>query len=92
MQSVDAILADLGLDQTPRLVVFNKIDRLENGAERLRMLCRRYQAVAVSAARREGLDALVDSADRLVFHREKKGTFRFSEAGAKVDQGVTQKI
>ncbi len=62
MAAVDAILASLSLDGVPKLVVFNKIDRLQNG--QLGSLCRRYDAVAVSALRREGLDQLVEEADR----------------------------
>jgi GTP-binding protein HflX len=63
MQAVDSILHDLGLDDRARLVVFNKIDRLGDGADLLASLCRRHGAVAVSALRREGLDRLVEAAD-----------------------------
>jgi len=66
MQAVDAILAQLALERVPKLVVFNKIDRLSNGSDWLASLSRRHQAVAVSARRGEGLDRLVDEADRLL--------------------------
>jgi GTP-binding protein HflX len=66
MQAVDAILAQLSLDRVPKLVVFNKTDRLGNGSDWLASLCRRYRAVAVSALRREGLDQLVEAADHLL--------------------------
>ncbi|MGH7857529.1 MAG: GTPase HflX [Candidatus Binatia bacterium] len=70
MEAVEAILDDLELEAVPRLVVFNKIDRLGNGDDLLRSLCRRHQAVAVSALGREGLDALVEAADRVLFEHE----------------------
>jgi GTP-binding protein HflX len=63
MAAVDAILASLELERVPKLVVFNKIDRLQNGAVELANLCRRYDATAVSALRRDGLDRLVAEAD-----------------------------
>ena len=66
MQAVDAILAQLALERVPKLVVFNKIDRLSNGSDWLASLSRRHHAVAVSARRGEGLDRLVDEADRLL--------------------------
>jgi GTP-binding protein HflX len=64
MKAVDAILLELGLGRVPKLVVFNKTDRLGDGSEWLASLVRRYQAVAVSALRGEGLDRLVEEADR----------------------------
>lgn len=69
MQAVDSIVHDLELDRIPTLVVFNKIDRLENGAQELASLCRRYDAVAVSALRGEGLDRLVAAADQRLGER-----------------------
>jgi len=66
MQAVDAILAQLALERVPKLVVFNKIDRLSNGSDWLASLSRRHHAVPVSARRGEGLDRLVDEADRLL--------------------------
>jgi GTPase len=66
MKAVDAILQDLDLAQVRKLVVFNKTDRLGNGSDWLASLTRRYGAVAVSALRGEGLDRLVETADRLL--------------------------
>jgi len=66
MEAVDAILRGLGLDAVAKLVVFNKIDRLSDGAEALASLCRRHRAVAVSALAGQGLDRLVEAADRLL--------------------------
>jgi GTPase len=66
MEAVDSILGDLHLDSVPKLVVFNKIDRLSDGTDSLASLCRRHGAVAVSALRGQGLDHLVEAADRML--------------------------
>jgi GTP-binding protein HflX len=66
MEAVDSILSDLHLDSVPKLVVFNKIDRLSDGADAPASLCRRHRAVAVSALRGQGLDHLVEAADRML--------------------------
>jgi GTP-binding protein HflX len=79
MAAVDAILAGLALERVPKLVVFNKIDRLQNGAGELANLCRRYDAVAVSALRRDGLDRLVAEADRRI---RRNGDAAASQASA----------
>ena len=49
------ILGKLKLEHIPRLAVFNKVDRLENSGA----FAGRSDAVAVSALKGEGLDALV---------------------------------
>ncbi len=74
MGAVEGILRDLDLDRVARLVVFNKIDRLGDGSDFLQGLCRRHQAVAVSALQAEGLKALVEAADRILFE-QREGTF-----------------
>ena len=57
LQAVEAILADMRLHETPRILVLNKWDRLE--PEIRAALVERYpDAVTVSAALGEGLDAL----------------------------------
>jgi GTP-binding protein HflX len=61
MDAVARVLADLNLQSIPRLVVMNKADRVE--ASVVEGLCRRFDAVAVSALRREGLDRLLRAAE-----------------------------
>jgi 50S ribosomal subunit-associated GTPase HflX len=73
MEAVDAILRSLHLDSVSKLVVFNKIDRLSDGAQTLTSLCRRHRAVAVSALSRQGLDHLVEAADRMLGERRPNG-------------------
>ncbi len=64
MDAVARILADLDLGSIPRLIVMNKADMVD--ALTMERLCRHYEAVAVSALRREGLDRLMASAEALI--------------------------
>ncbi len=63
-EAVDRILSDLELNAIPRLTVLNKADRVD--ASRLEKLCRRFEGIAVSALKREGLDALMKEAEGLI--------------------------
>jgi GTP-binding protein HflX len=64
MEAVEAILEGLGFAAIPRLVVFNKIDRVP--AALLPSLRGRPDAVAVSALTTEGMDELVERVGTLV--------------------------
>ena len=57
MQTVDQILQELSLENTPRLIVFNKKDRVE--PEMVKALCERHSAIAISALRPESLVPLL---------------------------------
>ncbi len=60
IQSVDAVLKDIGAEGKPTLMVFNKIDQLNGGQEVLpRFLERHPNGVAISAATGEGIPALL---------------------------------
>lgn len=54
MEAVEKILLELGLEEIPRFLVFNKEDKLDQ--EEVRALCKRYGAVSISALRPEGLE------------------------------------
>lgn len=56
MASVERILAELHLEQLPRLVVFNKMDLADK--TELDTMCRRYGALAISAIDRRTLASL----------------------------------
>ncbi len=58
IRAVNAVLEDIGAAGKPTLMVFNKIDRLENGEVVGRFLEQYPNSVAVSAATGEGLPAL----------------------------------
>lgn len=55
--AVDRILRDLSLDEVPRLLVFNKTDLVPN--EEIAPLCRRYDAIPVSARHPESFGPLL---------------------------------
>jgi GTPase len=57
MRVVDRILDDLDLKDKPMLIVFNKIDRIDRGFERL--LEARHRAVSISCLKKEGIEGLV---------------------------------
>jgi GTP-binding protein HflX len=58
--AVDEVLAEIGADDTPRLLVLNKVDLLDPD-ERSQLLIHNPGAVAVSASTGEGLDELRDA-------------------------------
>jgi len=60
--AVESILASLGDEGIPRLVVFNKADLL-TPERRHEVLGDRPEAVAISAAKREGLGDLLHAVD-----------------------------
>jgi GTPase len=64
MDAVSRVLEDLELRSIPRLIVMNKSDMVD--ASHLESLCRRFEAVAVSALKREGLDRLIKAAESLI--------------------------
>lgn len=55
--SVEKILSDLDLGMIPRLLVFNKIDQVLDAE--IAPLCRRFQAIPVSAMNRKTFDPLM---------------------------------
>ncbi len=59
IQAVEKILTELELDRIPRLLVFNKIDQVP--AEEVTPLCRRFQAIGVSALDRGSFIPLMDA-------------------------------
>src|SRR5205085_5529897 len=60
--AVDEVLSEIGADDRPRLLVLNKVDLLDD--ERRRELSfRRREAIQVSAATGEGLDALHEAVE-----------------------------
>jgi GTP-binding protein HflX len=64
--AVDRILGDLGLAEKPRVLVMNKVDRLPPG-EGAALAHRAADAVAISAATRDGIPDLLHACDRLLW-------------------------
>jgi len=64
VEAVETILSELGLAQIPRLLVFNKCDRLPPAEAE--SLCRRYAAIGVSALHPKTLAPVSDALDRML--------------------------
>lgn len=62
IQAVERILGELELDRIPRLLVFNKTDQVP--PEEVAPLCRRFEAVPVSALDRSSFDGLLAELQR----------------------------
>jgi GTPase len=63
LDAVNRVLSDLDLKSIPKLLVLNKADLVDSSL--MNGLCQRFEAVAVSAMRREGLDRLISAAESL---------------------------
>ena len=73
IKSVDKILDGLNLGTQQRLLVFNKIDKVP--VEDLVHICRRYDAVAVSALKRDSFGPLLDSMQQRFWPEEEDSLF-----------------
>ncbi|WP_455242715.1 GTPase HflX [Petrachloros mirabilis] len=60
--AVETVLTDLGFDGIPRTLVLNKCDRMTK--TEVDVLCRRYQAIGISALHSETLPPLLDHLER----------------------------
>ncbi|RMG67412.1 MAG: GTPase HflX [Nitrospirae bacterium] len=58
IESVERVLEELGLLDKPRLLVFNKMDRVSE--EEVHHLCQRYNAIAISAIDRKSFRPLLE--------------------------------
>ena len=65
VEAVEGILSSLELHATPRLKVWNKCDRLT--PEQAQALVREHGGVAISAATKQGLQALLHKAEATLF-------------------------
>ncbi|KIH76398.1 GTP-binding protein HflX [Geoalkalibacter ferrihydriticus] len=66
--AVERILQDLDLGDLPRLLVFNKIDRVPAGEAAA--LCRRFEAIGVSALDRSTFESLLEELQRRFWPQE----------------------
>jgi GTP-binding protein HflX len=78
MQTTEALLADLDLDRVPRVVVYNKSDRLIPG--HASAVARGTDAVAVSALDRASLAPLLARINHELFERHGEGVVATFEA------------
>ena len=75
VDAVHRILGQLKLDEMPRLLVFNKIDRSDPPT--VEKLCLRYEAIGISAIKSETLTPLIKQAQRILLKK-----FEKAKAGA----------
>ena len=68
IQAVDKILEKLEINDKPRIMVFNKADRFADKAL-LQILCRRYDAVAISALDKSTLTDLLQKIESFLADR-----------------------
>ncbi len=77
IEAVNSILKDLSLIEKPALLIFNKIDRLEE--EKVNILRIKYpEAVCISALKKINLDVLLNEMERLIFFDVRKLRIRLS--------------
>ena len=62
IETVEKILSDLDLDHIPRLLVFNKEDRVSR--DEARAVCQKYGAITISALHPESLDTLFHAIEK----------------------------
>ncbi len=70
IQAVEKILRDLKLDAVPTLLVLTKTDLLTG--EAVSHLCKRYGALGVSAAKKEGLAAIAHGIEEVIWGKSLK--------------------
>lgn len=69
IEAVNRILADIGLGEKEQVLVFNKIDRLKPKV--VKALCRRYDAVGISALDLETTRVLLDELAKRLFRQRR---------------------
>ncbi len=69
IRAVKAVLAELGLDQQPTLLVLNKSDKVPDRSYLDVLKAHHAESVAISAARGEGLDGLEAAVREALFER-----------------------
>jgi GTP-binding protein HflX len=80
---VDAVLAEIGAEQIPQILVYNKIDRLELGPRIDRDVNGQATAVWISAEKRLGLNLLADAVAERLTRFARKARIRIqASAGA----------
>ena len=73
IEAVRRVLGGIGIE-APELLVFNQIDRLEDGEGEA--MARRHEGVAVSALRRTGLRGLLERAEGMLWQEDDDGLER----------------
>lgn len=83
LQTVDEVLKEIAAGDQPRLLVLNKVDRLEDKSELAHWQKKFPDAMPVSAARGTGLDKLVEKVRQLMRGRMLHVTIRVAMSDGK---------
>ncbi|GAB4536989.1 MAG: GTPase HflX [Thermodesulfovibrionia bacterium] len=83
IRSVEKILSELNLSQKPILLVFNKEDLVEGHV--VRAVCERYNAISISATKRETLYKLLNAIEEVIWPLRDERQYR--EAHTVYQQG-----
>ncbi|MHC4451001.1 MAG: GTPase HflX [Planctomycetota bacterium] len=84
MEAVEQVLGEVGVDTTPRILVLNKIDAVEDPLE-LRVLARdRDPAVCVSAQTGAGIDELTHMVERHIRATQSEAEFEIPASEGKL--------
>ena len=65
IETVRHILSDIGLSETPELLIFNQIDKLPSGVGQT--IAERHGGIGISALQRTGLRELLGSVENLLW-------------------------
>ena len=76
IETVRQILSDIGLSETPELLIFNQIDKLPSGVGQV--IAERHGGIGISALKRTGLRELLGSVEKLLW---KNGTPEYDMHG-----------
>ncbi|MGV8058042.1 MAG: GTPase HflX [Smithellaceae bacterium] len=68
IEAVDKILGKLEINDKPKIIVFNKVDRFPD-KELLQTLCRRFDAIAISALDKSTLQGLLQKIESFLANR-----------------------
>lgn len=90
IESVEGILRELNLHEKPRILVFNKIDRID--PEEASNIIRRYDAIGISAIKKETFGPLLEGIERHIWHREKEDLASESPKDRRILGGVEEEL
>ncbi len=68
LQAVHDVIDEMGLGDTPEVLVFNQVDLLE--PELAQAIAKRYHAIPVSALKKQGLKTLLEEVQRRLFEEQ----------------------
>ncbi|MFW5966933.1 MAG: GTPase HflX [Persicimonas sp.] len=69
MQAVNSLLVEIGLEDKEQILVFNKIDQVDDDV--VDALCRRFDAIPISALDLETTEPLLEEIDNRVFRQRR---------------------